>query len=126
MDYLILKQIHVACVVLSYAGFFARGIGMILEARWMALRWVRIAPHVVDTVLLGSAIALAVMSAQYPLAQPWLTAKVVALVVYIVLGTIALRPGRTKRGRIAAWIAAQVVFFYIVAAALTRSPAPWG
>jgi uncharacterized membrane protein SirB2 len=125
MDYLTLKHIHVACAAVSYAGFFARGIGMMLEARWMTRRWVRIAPHLVDTVLLASAIALAVLSAQYPLARPWLTAKVAALVVYIVLGMIALRRGGTRGIRVAAWIAAQAVFLYIVAVALTRSPMPW-
>ena len=125
MDYLILKQIHVACAAVSYAGFFARGIGMMLEARWMKRRWIRIAPHVVDTALLASAVALAVMSRQYPIASGWLTAKVIGLAAYIALGLVALRPGRTRRIRVAAWIAAQTVFFYIIAAALTRSPAPW-
>jgi uncharacterized membrane protein SirB2 len=125
MDYLTIKQVHLACAVLSYAGFVARGIGMMLEARWMTRRWVRIAPHVVDTVLLASAIALAVLSAQYPLARPWLTAKVIALAAYIALGMVALRRGRTRRQRIAAWLAAQAVFLYIVAVAFTRSPTPW-
>jgi uncharacterized membrane protein SirB2 len=125
MDYLVLKQLHVACVIVSYAGFLARGVGMILDARWMARRWVRIVPHVIDTVLLASAIALAVLLRQYPLAQPWLTAKVAALVAYILLGTIALRRGGTRAIRISAWIAAQAVFLYIVAVALARSPTPW-
>jgi uncharacterized membrane protein SirB2 len=125
MDYLTIKQIHVACAALSYAGFVARGIGMGLEARWMARRWVRIAPHVVDTLLLASAIALAALTAQYPLDRPWLTAKVIALAAYIALGMVALRRGRTRRQRIAAWLAAQAVFLYIVAVAITRSPAPW-
>ena len=125
MDYLILKQIHVACAAVSYAGFFARGVVMILEAGWMERRWIRIAPHVVDTVLLASAVALAVASRHYPIASDWLTAKVIGLLAYIALGLVALRLGRTRRTRVAAWIAAQAVFFYIIAAALTRSPAPW-
>ncbi len=125
MDYFAIKQLHVACAAISFAGFFARGIGMVLDAQWMAWRWVRIAPHAVDTVLLASAIALAVLSRQSPLAQPWLTAKVVALVLYVVLGTIALRRGQTRGARIVAWIAALAVFLYIAAVALSRSPAPW-
>ena len=55
----------------------------------------------------------------------WLTAKVVGLLFYIGLGTVALKRGRTRRARIAAWLAAQAVFFYIVAVALTRNPLPW-
>ena len=81
-------------------------------------------PHIVDTLLLASAIALAIMGQQYPLATPWLTAKVIALVFYIALGMLALRHGKTRGVRITAWIAAQAVFGYIVAVALTRNPLP--
>jgi uncharacterized membrane protein SirB2 len=108
--------------VLSYAGFVVRGIWMMRDSPLLAAGWVRIAPHVNDTLLLATAIALAVMSSQYPLQQGWLTAKVVALVLYIALGMVALRPGRARALRIAAWIAAQVVFLYIVAVAVTRNP----
>lgn len=124
MSYLALKYVHVACVILSYALFFVRGVWMIRESQLLARRWVKIVPHVIDTVLLVSAIALAVMIRQYPFVDPWLTAKVLGLVVYIGLGMIALRRGRTRRARVTAWIAAQAVFLYIVAVALTRSALP--
>lgn len=120
--YVALKQLHIACVVLSYAGFVVRGVWMMRDSPLLAARWVRIAPHVNDTLLLATAIALAVMSGQYPLQQGWLTAKVIALVLYIALGMVALRPGRTRARRVAAWIAAQLVFLYIVAVAVTRNP----
>ena len=123
-DYLLLKHVHVTCVVLSYLGFVARGIWMIRESPLLEARWVRVVPHVVDTLLLASAIALALLSHQYPLAQPWLTVKVGGLVIYIVLGVYALRRGRTRGIRISAWIAAQAVFFYIIGVALTRSALP--
>jgi uncharacterized membrane protein SirB2 len=122
MSYLALKYVHVGCVVISYVLFFVRGIWMMHESPWLVRRWVRIMPHVVDTLLLASAIALAVMIGQYPFTTPWLTAKVIGLVVYIVLGMMALRRGSTRRARAAAWIAAQAVFFYIVAVALTKDP----
>ncbi len=122
MDYLALKYLHVTCAALSYAGFFLRGIGMMRDARWLASRWARVLPHVVDTVLLASAIALAVMLEQYPFVESWLTAKVVALVFYIGFGLVALSYGPTRRIRIAGWIAAQAVFVYIVAVARTRNP----
>jgi uncharacterized membrane protein SirB2 len=121
MDYLLLKLTHVTCVVLSYAGFVLRGVWMIRDSRMIERRWMRVLPHVVDTVLLASAIALAVMLKQYPLAEPWLTAKVAGLVLYIVLGMVALKYGSTRRVRMGAWIVAQAVFLYIVAVALTRS-----
>jgi len=62
------------------------------------------------------------MLRQYPFVQGWLTAKVVALAGYILLGMVALKPGRPKGARVAAWVAAQIVFLYIVAVALTRNP----
>ncbi|MGH8731256.1 MAG: SirB2 family protein, partial [Burkholderiales bacterium] len=73
-----------------------------------------------------SAIALAAMTAQYSFVQPWLTAKVLALPVYILLGTVAIRRGRTRRARIVAWILALTVFGYMVAVARARVPFPWG
>ncbi len=123
--YFFLKNTHVTCVVLSYALFFMRGVWMMRESMLLQRRWVRILPHVVDTVLLLSAFAMAMVIRQYPFVDHWLTAKVLGLVVYIGLGMIALRRGRTRRIRIIAWFAAQAVFFYIVAVALTRSPLPW-
>ena len=125
MDYLLIKQTHVVCAALSYAGFFVRGIWMLRGSTLLERRWVRMLPHVVDTLLLASAIALAVMSGQYPFVHGWLTAKLVALVLYIGLGMMALRPGRPRPLRIAAWIGAQGVFLYIVWVALARNPLPW-
>lgn len=82
----------------------------------------RVLPHVIDTVLLASAVALVVWSRQIPFVQPWLGAKLVALLVYILLGTIAIKRGRTKGTRTVALIAALLTFGYIVAVAITRSP----
>ena len=126
MSYLLLKSIHVAAVIASFTLFFLRGLWMMAAPGKLAARWVRVVPHVVDTVLLVSAIALAVLTAQYPFVQSWLTAKVVALAVYIVLGIVALRGGRTRRVRIIAWVLALLVFCYIVTVARARVPLPWG
>jgi uncharacterized membrane protein SirB2 len=124
VDYLLLRQVHITCAILSIAGFAARGILMLRESSLLQSRVARIAPHVVDTVLLASAVALAWQSGQYPIAQSWLTAKVIALLAYIALGTVALKRGRTKAVRAGAFAAALAVVFYIVAVALTRNPLP--
>jgi uncharacterized membrane protein SirB2 len=121
MDYVLLKYAHVTCAAVSYLGFFARGVLMLRQSPVLRRRWVKVAPHIVDTVLLASAIALLVMLEQYPFVQGWLTAKAIALLLYITLGMVALTYGRTWRTRVTAWVAAQVVFFYIVAVALTRN-----
>ena len=125
MDYLALKSVHVSSVAASYVLFFTRGVWMMRAPHMLARRWVRIVPHVIDTILLASAIALAVAIRQYPFVAGWLTAKVIGLVVYIVLGTIALKRGRSKGVRVTAWLAAQAVFAYIVAVAVSHNPAPW-
>ena len=124
--YTLLKYLHVGCAVLSGTGFVLRGAWMMRGSPMLARRWVRVLPHVVDTVLLASAIALAVMIRQYPLVQAWLTAKVLGLVAYIVLGTIALKRGRTRAVRITAFWGALLVFAYIVAVAITKSVVPYG
>ena len=119
------KGVHVARAAVSYALFFVRGIWMITASSRLAERWTRIVPHVNDTLLLAAAIWMMILLHQYPGTHAWLTAKVVGVLVYIGLGMVALKRGKTKRARIAAWLAAQAVFFYIVAVALTRSPLPW-
>ncbi|RPJ45033.1 MAG: regulator SirB [Betaproteobacteria bacterium] len=125
MDYAVLKLIHVSCVVTSYALFVVRGVWMMRQSPLLGQRWIRVIPHLVDTMLLASAVAMAVMTRQYPFGVGWLTAKLLALVCYIGLGMIALKRGSTRGARIAAWVSAQAVFFYIVAVAITRNPLPW-
>jgi uncharacterized membrane protein SirB2 len=125
MDYLSVKYIHIGCAAVSASLFVLRGVWMLHASTLLQRRWVRIAPHVVDTLLLASAITLAVWSGQYPLAQGWLTAKLFALLGYIALGTIALKRGRTRAVRAAAFVAALILFAYIVAVAVTRHALPW-
>jgi len=122
--YATLKAIHLACVIASGAGFVTRGLLMLGDSRWLAARFVRVVPHLVDTLLLASAIAMAVLARLVPTEQPWLLAKIVALIVYIVLGAIALRYGHSRRQRALAFAGALAVYAYIIAIALTRSPLP--
>ena len=118
-----MKLVHVSCALLSIAGFTLRGALMLHESTLLQTRFARVAPHVVDTLLLASAAVLAWQSSQYPFAQPWLTAKLLALVAYIVLGTVALKRGRSKNVRTVAFWLALLVVLYIVSVALTRHPA---
>lgn len=117
----IIKTIHVVCALLSISGFIGRGILMIKGSPLLKARLVKITPHVVDTVLLASAITLASQWGLSALQMPWLMAKIMALLLYIVLGSLALRPGRPQAVRILAWIAAIVTFVYIVSVAVTKN-----
>jgi uncharacterized membrane protein SirB2 len=124
MDYATLKLIHQGAVALSIAGFFARGAAALARAAWVCGRAARTLPHVIDTVLLASAIALAWMLRLDPLRTPWLAAKILGLLLYIGLGMLALKPGRPIWLRAAAWGAALLCFAQIVATAITKDP--WG
>jgi uncharacterized membrane protein SirB2 len=125
MDYSAVKAAHVGAVGISLGLFLLRGLWMMTASPLLQRRWVRIVPHVVDTVLLLSAIWLAVQLQQVPFRDGWLSAKILGLLLYIVLGSIALKRGRTKTMRIGAFAAALAVFAYIVAVARTRNPLPW-
>ena len=117
-----IKHVHMTCAAITVSLFVLRGAWMMRGSPPLASRWVRVVPHLVDTLLLASAITLAVIIGNAPVTHGWLTAKVIGLVLYIVLGTIALRRGRTRTVRVAAFFAALVVFGYIVSVAITKSP----
>lgn len=115
-----LKYFHVTCVALSLSGFSLRAWWRLYRPQRLQQRWVKRAPHWVDTALLLSGLAMAVRY-WWPLWQrPWLLAKLTALVAYILLGALALRQGRPWQVA-----AALGVFLYIVAVALTKNPMPW-
>ena len=125
MSYILLKFLHIFFVVSSYTLFFLRGIWSLNDSVIMQKRWVKTLPHVVDSFLLLSALSLAFTIHQYPFVNAWLSAKVTALLLYIGLGFIALRNGTNKTIRLAAWLAAQATFAYIVLVAITQNPYPW-
>lgn len=122
---MVLKYVHVTSVVLSISGYLVRGVWMMRESPWLQKTWVKVVPHIIDSTLLISAILLAIQVQQYPFVQGWLTAKVFALIAYIVVGAIGLKYGKTKKIRIAAWLGAIAIFLYIVLVAVTRQVLPF-
>ena len=122
--YLAVKHLHMSCAAISVSFFMLRFVWMWRGSTMLHQRWVRVMPHVVDTVLLASALMLVVWSGQIPFQQAWLGAKVLALFAYIVLGSIALKRGKTPQKRVLAFVAALLVFGYIVAVALSRQVLP--
>ncbi|HOP15493.1 MAG: SirB2 family protein [Chromatiaceae bacterium] len=120
-----LKVIHQSAAALSILGFIIRGGLMIAQSAMLRERWMRSWPHLIDTTLLVSGIWMAANLHFSPANSPWLTAKIVALLIYIALGFVALRLGRTYRIRIAAFTAALACFAYIGLVAVKRSPWPF-
>lgn len=98
---------------------------MLYRPEQLKQRWIRISPHIIDSILLISAVMLSIRLQQYPGVDSWLTAKVVALLLYIVLGSIALKRGRTKNIRIAALAGALLSVVYIILVALQHNAYPW-
>jgi len=121
--YLVLKHLHMTSAGVSIALFLLRGVWMFADSPRLQSKFARIIPHVVDTILLASAVGLMLVIRQYPFVNGWLTAKLFGLVLYIVLGTIALKRGRTKAVRGLAFFAAIAVFAWIVMTA--RMHWPW-
>ncbi|WP_370653826.1 SirB2 family protein [Undibacterium sp.] len=125
LSYLAVKHLHITSAVISGSFFIVRGLWKMRGSAMLQQRWVRIVPHLVDTILLASALTMAYWSGQYPFQQNWLTAKLLALLAYIVLGTIALKRGKTPASRAVAFVAAIAVFGYILAVALARQVVPF-
>ena len=122
MNYLLLKHAHMTLAAISGTLFLVRGLWMLADSPMRQRAWVKSTPHMIDSLLLASAIALAWWSGLSPIANPWLGAKVVALIAYILLGSLALKYGKTRAVRGAAFIAALACFGYIVATAITKNP----
>ena len=122
LDYAVVKLVHQGAVALSVTGFMVRGVAGLAGAAWVRGRLARTLPHVVDTVLIVSAVWLAVRLSLTPANAPWIAAKIAGLVVYIALGMVALRLGPTRAIRAGAWVAALITFGYIVTVALTKDP----
>ena len=119
--YLPLRSVHMTCAALSILGFVIRTIWMLRESPLLQKRAVKIVPHIVDTLLLLSAIGLVGLIGFGPNAA-WLSAKIAGLIVYIVLGTLALKRGRTKGARAVFGLLAIIVFAFIASVARTHNP----
>lgn len=119
-----IKSVHVAAVILSGGLFALRGAMMLTRSRLTHHPALRHLSYAIDTVLLAAALMLVSILHQYPFAQDWLTAKVALLLVYIVLGTLALKRGRTRAIRSGCFFAALAVYLFIVSVAIAHDP--WG
>jgi uncharacterized membrane protein SirB2 len=120
--YLDIKWVHVCAVIASGTLFMLRGAGVLAGGRWPMWAPLRYLTYTVDTVLLTAALMLVTILHQYPFVQAWLTVKVLLLVVYIVLGTFALKRARTRGGRALCYVAALAVYLFIASVARTHHP----
>ncbi len=123
--FLAIRQVHITCVLLSGALFCVRGGLHIADLAAANHRVLRIASYLIDTTLLAAAILLMIILRQFPFINAWLTTKVLLLLLYIALGSLALKRARTRRLRVLAFASALLTYAWIMGVAVTHEPAGW-
>jgi uncharacterized membrane protein SirB2 len=118
MPWPLVKQLHVALALLTACSFCVRGYWMLARSQRLQASWSRWLPHVVDALLFLTGLAMAIGLRISPLAHPWLAAKLLAIVAYVVIGSIALKRGRSYRQRAFALAVSVLVLAYIFGVAL--------
>lgn len=117
-----LKLFHIALAYLTVIGFTVRGIWALTDSPRRNERWVRIAPHIVDTLLLVLGVIMMINLSLSP-TSGWLAAKLVGLLAYIGFGVLTMR-AKSRPLQLFGFIAALMSVGYIFAVAFTRSPWP--
>jgi uncharacterized membrane protein SirB2 len=124
VSWALVKHLHVGLALLTACSFCLRAVWMLCASPLLRTSWSRWLPHVIDAMLLVSGLAMAVGLSISPLEHAWLEAKLAAIVVYVVLGSIALKRGRTRATRLWALAASLAVLAYIFAVALHHDALP--
>lgn len=124
-SYPLIKTVHLLSIALSLALFAARWLGVLAQADWAMHRSTRVATVAIDTVLLGAGVALWVLGGWHPWHSPWLGAKLLALVAYVLLGSWALKRARSRSGHLWFGLLALGVAGHMVGIALHHHPAGW-
>lgn len=125
MDYLLVKHLHMGMAYLSISLFILRSSLSVTESPLLQHKVVKILPHLIDTFLLLFALLLMITIKQYPFIDSWLTAKLIALLAYIGVGSIAIKRGKTAVIRLWASIIAVLIFGYIIGVAKTHHALSW-
>lgn len=120
--YLGLRHAHIGFAILSVSLFLLRGGLMLVESPQVHAAWLKYPSYVIDTLLLTAALMLTTVIHQYPFSTGWLSMKVFLLLVYVVLGGVALKRGRTQQIRIAAFVAALLTIGFLVTVARAHHP----
>lgn len=124
MEYTLLRVLHIGTVYVTFGLFLLRGVWMLMNSPRLQARWVKVVPHLNDTLLLTAAIAMVWVGDLNLLDNPWIIAKIAGLLAYIVLGSLALKRGKTRMRRLGWFLAALAAFGYIIAVAVTKQVIP--
>jgi uncharacterized membrane protein SirB2 len=122
LSWSLVKQLHVALALLTACSFCLRGYWMLARSPLLHSPWSRRLPHVIDALLLITGVGMAVALSISPHAHPWLAVKLLAVVAYVIIGSIALKRGRSYRQRVMALVASLLLLAYIFGVALHHDP----
>ena len=120
--YMMLKHLHLTAIAISVVLFIIRFVWLMRESPQLQKKWVKIVPHVVDTVLLASALALCVVISQYPFVHAWVTEKVIGVVCYILLGLLAMKWARNNAMRLVGFFGALSWLVFTAKVAVMKQP----
>jgi uncharacterized membrane protein SirB2 len=120
--YSAIRFTHISLVLISGALFALRGLAVLGGQAWAMRRAVRLLSYGIDTGLLSAALLLLIILHLNPFATPWLLTKIALLLLYIVLGTLALKRARTPLVRRYCFVAALLCYGFMLSVALTHSP----
>lgn len=120
--YMMMKHLHLTAVVLSIVFFIVRFAWRQMDSAMASKKWVKIVPHVIDTVLLLSAASLCVILSQYPFVQGWVTFKLFGVIAYILFGLMAMKWATTRKMQWMGFAAAMVTLVLIAKVAVLKQP----
>jgi uncharacterized membrane protein SirB2 len=123
--YFPLKHLHLTCITLSIVFFVTRFYWRKQNSGMLQKKWVKILPHTIDTVLLGSAIGMAIIASINPFEQHWLAAKILALLAYILAGTFAIKRAQSAHAQNISFVLALACFAYILMVAISKQVVPF-
>ncbi len=119
-SYLLIKYLHVSCALITLLSFSLRGYWMLIDSQLLQSKAAKSLPHIIDSLLLLTAITLVIMSRQYPTTTAWVSLKIGLLLLYIGLGTFALKRGRTRQIRTLCLLSALITLAAIFSVALLK------
>jgi uncharacterized membrane protein SirB2 len=117
-----IKLVHVTAAITSGSLFLLRGIAANWGGSWAMARPVRYLSYSIDIVLLSAGLLLLTILPSAVYSNGWLALKLALLVVYIGLGMLALKRGRTANIRRGCFLAAIAVYLCVFLIARTHDP----
>lgn len=123
--YLPIKYVHISAVLISGGLFFVRGLLLLNGQTWAMAAPLRYLSYSIDTVLLTAALMLVTLLPSIVFKNGWLVVKLSILVLYVVLGSVALKRGRNLRTRWVCFFSAAMSYIFILSIAYTHQPWGW-